>query len=275
MTVDVRSLWDFSNPALSEERFRAALDGADSDMRLILHTQIARTFGLRREFERARQELAAISADVASGGPEVQARYHLELGRSYASATHPPDLQTDETASRAREQFHRAWDVAKAGGLDNLVIDAVHMLAFVDPAPADQVKWAETALAVAVSSAQPDARRWEAPLRHNLGYGLHQMGRYDEALQQFEASLAVRRQEGADAAGTRVGRWMVAWTLRALNRIDEALAIQHALEVECAESRTPDPYVFEELELLYRLRGDEVRASHYAALRSGTAGETA
>ena len=36
-----------------------------------------------------------------------------------------------------------------------LAIDAVHMLAFVDTAPMDQLKWGEEALAIALSSSQP------------------------------------------------------------------------------------------------------------------------
>lgn len=275
MALDFRTLWDFSNPALSEERFRAALVTADPDTARILRTQIARSYGLRRDFDRARQELALVSGELDAASPEARARYHLELGRSYASATHPPESQSAETAALGRAQFERAWDVAKSAGFDNLVIDAVHMLAFVDPAPADQVKWAETALAVAVASTQPDARRWEAPLRHNLGYALHQLGRYDEALREFESAVALRTEAGADAAGTRVGRWMVAWTLRALGRMDEALALQLQIEAECEAAGTADPYVFDELEALYRARGDEARAAHYAARRAQTSGGAA
>ncbi|MFN7917039.1 MAG: hypothetical protein U0Q55_16970 [Vicinamibacterales bacterium] len=275
MAVDFRSLWDFSNPALSEARFRAELATAQGDDSLILRTQIARTFGLRRDFEQARTELALVAANLDAAGGEARARYHLELGRTYASATHPPETQTEETASIARREYHRAWEVAQSAGLDNLVIDAIHMLAFVDPAPADQVKWAEAALAVSTASSQPDARRWEAPLRHNLGYGLHQLGRFDDALVQFEAAVRLRTEGGADAAGTRVGRWMVAWTLRALNRLDEALALQLALEAECDAAGAPDPYVFEELEHLYRARGDDSRAAGYAARRAAVTGATA
>ncbi len=134
------------------------------------------------------------------------------------------------------------------------------------------MKWAETALAVASTSTQPDARRWEAPLRHNLGYALHQLGRFDEALGQFEKAVALRVEAGADAAGTRVGRWMVAWTLRSLGRLDEALAMQLQLEGECDAAGTTDPYVFEELEALYRAAGDEARAAHYAGRRARVTG---
>ena len=50
-------------------------------------------------------------------------------------------------------------------------------------------------------------------------------------------------------------------------RTDEALALQLRLERECAEAKEPDPYVFEELELLYRERGDTARANEAAARR--------
>jgi hypothetical protein len=58
---------------------------------------------------------------------------------------------------------------------------------------------------------------------------------------------------------------MVAWTLRALQRKDEALALQLGLEQENDAAGEPDVYVFEELEILYRERGDADRAAHYAA----------
>ena len=65
----------------------------------------------------------------------------------------------------------------------------------------------------------------------------------------------------------RTARWMVAWTLRALQRQDEALALQLRLEHENDAAGEPDVYVFEELEILYRERGDAERATHYAARR--------
>ena len=103
-------------------------------------------------------------------------------------------------------------------------------------------------------------------MRNNVGYALHQLGRYDEALAQFQQALALREKSG-DAGATRVARWMVAWTLRFLKRIDEALQIQLELERGNAAANAPDPYVFEELEALYRLKGDEPRAMQYADKR--------
>ena len=270
MAIDVTTLWDFSRPEVSEQRFRAALETATGDDALILQTQIARTYGLRKDFDKARKVLRSIEPHIKSAGPEVRVRYELELGRTYASATHSPELQTPSNKETARAAYQRALDQARAAELDGLSIDAIHMLAFVDTAPADQLKWAQSALTVVESSTQPAAKGWEASIRNNLGYALHQLGQYDDALTQFKAAVALR-ERGTNAEATRVAHWMVAWTLRALGRSDEALAMQLRLERECDAAGQPDTHVFEELEILYRDKGDVSRAQHYQARRTAVA----
>lgn len=226
MAIDLAPLWDFNQPEVSEERFLAALQTAVGDDALILQTQIARTYGLRQEFSKARDLLKNIEASTANAGPEVRVRFALELGRTYASATHPPQLPTAEERELARNAYISAFNIAGAEHLDGLAIDAIHMLAFVDTAPADQLKWGQEALAVVEATTQPAAKKWEASVRNNVGYALHQLGRYKEAL-----------------------------------------ALQLRLEREGDEANQPDPYVYEELEVLYRALGNEERAEHYAARR--------
>ncbi len=266
MAIDLGPLWDFSNPALSEQRFRAELVKSSGDDALILTTQIARTYGLRKDFSRAQAILKEMEPKIPAAGAEARARFALEYGRTLASATHPPETQTDATRALARSQFESALATARGAQLDALAIDAIHMLAFVDTAPADQRKWAQAALAVVEASDQPAAKKWEASVRNNLGYALHQLGQYEEALVQFKLALAIR-ERGTNAVATRTAHWMVAWTLRALKRNEEALAIQLRLEREGEVAKQPDPYVFEELEILYREKGDSDRAAHYASLR--------
>jgi tetratricopeptide (TPR) repeat protein len=266
MALDVASFWVFDKPDVSEERFRAALLTATGDDALVLQTQIARTYGLRKDFAKAREILETIADRVSNAGAEVRARYWLELGRTYASAAHPPETQTTESTALARAAYENALGVAKAEHLDGLAIDALHMLAYVDTAPADQLRWGQEALAVVEASSDPAAKKWEASIRNNIGYALHQLGRFDEALVQFNQAVALR-ERGTDAESTRSAHWMVAWTLRALGRIDEALEMQMRLERECEAAKAPDPYVYEELEILYRAKGNEDRASHYAELR--------
>lgn len=265
MAIDLASLWDFNNPEVSEQRFRAKLEAATEDDKIVLQTQIARTYCLRKDFLKAQEVLKSVASDVPAAGSEARTRYALELGRTYASAAHPPVLQTAESKTLARASYESALAIAKGANLDGLAIDAIHMLAFVDTSPADQLKWGQEALAVVEASSQPEAKKWEASVRNNVGYALHQLGRFDEALVQFKRAV-VLRERGTNAGSTRAAHWMVAWTFRALGRMEEALEIQLRLERECEAAKAPDRYVYEELEILYRARGDEVRAKHYAGL---------
>ncbi|CAG0976663.1 hypothetical protein BURK2_01608 [Burkholderiales bacterium] len=264
--LDLDALWNFREPAASEARFRAALVGATPDEVFILKTQIARTFGLRGQFETARAQLGEIAPELARTSAEGQVRHALELGRSFASAKHAAaDLSTESKAT-ARAHFARALQWARAAKLDDLVIDAIHMMAFVDTTPLEQLHWAQEALTVVEQSTQPGAKRWEASIRNNLGYALHQQQRYAEALREFEAALKLRLATGKREE-VAVARWMIARTLRAMGRHDEALVLQLRLERENDAAGLPDPYVFEELEALYHAAGDETRAATYAAKR--------
>jgi len=268
MGVDVNALWDHRDPHLSEQRFREALPNAVTpDDRLILETQIARTFGVRREFDRAREVLAGIQAKLEMAGSEVNVRYWLELGRTYCSAAHPAETQTEEARQLARDAYALAFDHARSGGLDGLAVDALHMMATVDPSPESQIEWNTKALAFMDTSKDLAAKKWEGSLRNNLGYALHLAERYDEALIEFELSSLARRRAGNEE-GERIARWMTGWTLRVMGRLDEALAIQLQLEKELQEAGSEDPYVFQELEILCRELGDLVAAEHYKSRTS-------
>lgn len=267
MTIDVSTLWDYSDPELSEARFRSALASASADEAFILQTQIARTHGLRRDFAAARQILESIEPQLQDAAAEAKGRYYLELGRAYSSATHTPESQSAEVKALARAAYLRAAELAQAGGLDALAIDALHMMAFVDSAPEEQVAWNRKAIALMQASSQPAAKQWAGSLHNNNGYALHQMGRYEDALAEFNLALAAHERSGTPG-NIRIAHWMIAWTLRALGRLDQAIAIQLRLEREWDEAGEPDPYVFEELELLYQAIGDGDKAAHYAGRRS-------
>jgi tetratricopeptide (TPR) repeat protein len=264
MAIDLRPMWDFSKPALSEERFRAALATAQGDDALILKTQIARSWGLRRDFERARAVLAEVEPQLAAAAAEAKTHYWLELGRTYASATHTEAQLTADAKARARDAYGKALEHARKARLDGLAVDVIHMYASVDTAPADQLKWADEALAIVQASDQPAAKNWEASLRNNRGYALQQLGRYEEALAELRLSLAAREKQGKPR-GVRIAHWMVANTLRLMGRLDEARDIQLRLEREWDADQEPDPYVFEELEAIYKAQGNAERAAHYAA----------
>ncbi len=74
MAIDVEELWDYSKPEESEMRFRQAISGASANDILILQTQIARSFGLRTKFDKARSILASIESDVECATAEVSSK---------------------------------------------------------------------------------------------------------------------------------------------------------------------------------------------------------
>lgn len=249
---DILALWDFDDPAASEARFRAALADSTHDAALSLRTQIARTHGLRRQFDAAHRELDAVDAELAGAGPEPRVRTLLERGRSWRSAGEP---------ARARPLFLQAEQLARTAKLEDLYVDALHMVALVQHDPEEQMAWTRRALAAALAAKDPQARRWEASLTTNLGWGLHELGRHDEALKQFRAALAARERDSAKPQRLREARWAIARELRALARHDEALALLRQLQAELAAAGDTDGFVPEEMaeNLLALGRADEAR----------------
>jgi tetratricopeptide (TPR) repeat protein len=233
--TDLTALWDFDDPAGSEQRLRAAADIAEGTDRLVLLTQVARALGLQERYD----EGYAILDDLAVEDAEVLTRSALERGRLLRSSGDP---------DAARPYFEGAAGSAREAGLDALQVDALHMFALVAPAQ-DQQRLNEEALAVARGSSDQAARDWDASLLNNIGMTYADAGDHEAALEVFEEALAARERIG-DLDTIRVARWMVAWSLRNLGRHAEALEMQHELKDELDADGTTDPYVDEEIALL-------------------------
>jgi tetratricopeptide (TPR) repeat protein len=255
-TMDVSLYWNFSDPAASEAAFRRALStAADGDDALVLQTQIARTYSLRARFEDAHALLDRLEPQLASAGAEPRVRLLLERGRTFRSARVP---------ERARPLFAEAAERAQAAGLDALQIDALHMIALVEPGTDAQLEWNRRALVLARASSDPIAQRWEASLANNIGWTLADAGRYEQALASFETALAARERLGR-TADIRSARWMIARTLRSLGRHDEALARLRDLERQGEAAGEPDGYVFEEIGENLLARHEDAAARPYFA----------
>ncbi|WP_341890769.1 TraB/GumN family protein [Variovorax sp. YR752] len=239
---DILALWDFDDPAASEARFRAALDDVAAppthDAALSLRTQIARTMSLRRRFDEAHRLLDAVDAELPGAGPEPRVRTLLERGRTWRSAREP---------ARARPLFLQAEQLARSAKLEYLHVDALHMAALLETDPHTQLEANQRALAAARAAGDPQARRWEASLTHNIGWSLHEAGRHEEALASFRDALAARQRDSARPERVREAHWMIAFELRALHRHDEALAVLRSLEGELAAAGAADGFVPEEI----------------------------
>jgi len=139
MAIDLDELWDFRNPELSEQRFTAALKEASEDQALIIQTQIARTYSMRRDYDTARKVLSQLDKSLHASSDEVRVRYSLELGCTYVSAGRVKESLDTGTLEKARSLYLESFELAKTQNLDGLAVDALHMMAFVDTEPEDQL----------------------------------------------------------------------------------------------------------------------------------------
>ena len=233
--IDPRPLWDFDDPASSGERFLAAAEQAEEPARTAWLTQYVRALGLQEKYDEANRILDTLTSD----DHEAATYLALERGRVLRSSGHPDE---------ARPHFDAAVASARDGGLEALHIDALHMVALVAPAD-EQLALNLQALEVARTATEQRARDWDASLLNNIGMTHADAGHFEAALASFEEALAARERIG-DPATIRVARWMIGWSLRNLDRRDEARAVQQALKAELDDIGDADQYVDEELALL-------------------------
>ena len=235
--MEIDTYWEYSDPAGSESRFRGALASAPGDERLEILTQIARTYSLRKRFDEAHRQLDEVEPHLASAAPRVRARYLLERGRTFNSSGDP---------ARARTLFVAAWEEARAAGIEGLAVDAAHMVAITHSGTAEAIPWNERGLALARGSNDAEARALIPAMLNNSAWDLHDMGRYAEALPQFEEALGEWSARGK-VPQIRFAKWSVARCLRSLGRFQEALEAQQALEKEYAAAGEVNRDVLEEI----------------------------
>jgi tetratricopeptide (TPR) repeat protein len=254
-SFDIDSYWEYSDPAVSEERFRAALGSAQGDLRLELLTQIARTFSLRGRFDEAHEVLNNVEKQLAGAGARPFVRYLLERGRMFNSSGEK---------EKALTFFIQAWEQAQLAHLEGLAVDAAHMIAIAYSGTPEAIDWNQRGLAVARSSQDSKARGLIPAMLNNSAWELHEMGRFAEALSSFEEAQAEWLARGMPEQ-IRIAKWSVARCLRSLGKYNEALAIQRALEVEHIAAGSTDGYVFEEIAENLAVLGEMDEARLYFA----------
>lgn len=226
------TLWDFTDPMASAERFRLAADDPSfsEEARAELATQLARALGLAGRLAEADTVLDSIGAVT----PVVETRIALERGRLRA---------IEDDADSAVPLFTKASRSAAAARVTFLALDALHMLALTDAGHEEE--WAEMAFSVLERATQPRTRRWGVALHNNLGWYLHDSERPEEALPHFERALDYAKEVGTSDQRF-IESWAIARCLRSLGRMDEALVLLQKL----AEKRPDDEYVAAELAAL-------------------------
>ena len=236
-SIEIEALWEYSDPAMSESRFRRALEGSKGDQALELMTQVARTYSLRRQFDEAHRLLDQVHVQLKNAGMAPRVRYLLERGRTFNSAG---------DKEKASKLFLHAFQQAQAAGLEGLAVDAAHMVAIAHAGTDEAISWNRRGLALARASSDVKAVALIPAMLNNQAWDLHALRRFDEALALFQEAEREWTARGR-AKQVQIAKWSVARCLRSLGRHAEALAIQRALEAEHRAAGTSDPYVVEEI----------------------------
>ena len=261
-SAEADSLLDYREFAVvtkAEKTHKTAFQALKPSEQDILMTQVARALGLQGQYAEGLEILDSIRAN-GDDDLEVAARTRLERGRI---------LNTRGDRDEARSRFQAAFDRATSAGLENLAVDALHMIAIVSP-PDEQLIANERAIALAKTANDPRARGWLPSLYNNTGWTHFEAGNLDKALKLFELALDERlKLDKPREIG--IARWAVARTLRAQDRTEDALAAQRELKgFNAAAGIFDDPFVDEEIgECLLILGRSEEARPYFAKAADG------
>jgi tetratricopeptide (TPR) repeat protein len=255
----INKLWDFSDPKLSESRFRERLSQEEKENaplveRMEILTQVARAEGLQQKFDEAHKTLDTVQATLASlGSTLVDTRYHLERGRAFNSSGNK---------EKAKEDFLKAIESGKKGGHDYYTIDGIHMMAIADE-PTKQLEWTELGIKMAEASNEDRAKLWLGTFYNNSGWTYFGLKEYQKALDLFikNEKFAESRNNVKDV---QIAKWCQAKMYRFLKQLDTAISIQRTLEKAIQDkSMEEDGYVYEEIAECLLAQGNTNDAKPY------------
>jgi tetratricopeptide (TPR) repeat protein len=240
----LRTLWDFGDLDVTDERLREQLTREDSDAgRAEVLTQLARIHGLRGDFE-AGDDLIDDATLLAGSSAVARARIDLERGRLRRSSG---DRES------ALPLFESAFAVALQAEQEFVAADAAHMAALAAPDRDGFVAWTERGVALAEENAA--ASYWLGPLLNNLGWEYHEAGEYGQALDAFERALAARERTPENPEPIALARYAVGKALRALGRSEEAAPLLEQAVAWAEGIGHPDGWYHEELAEEYAAAG--------------------
>lgn len=254
--TDFDKLWDYRKPEETEKKFRELLAKASAkdniEYYLQLLTQLARTQSLQMKFEEAHTILDDVESQLKTEMIVPRIRYNLERGRTYNSAG-----QKD----KAVHYFLDAYHLGMENNEDFYTIDAAHMLGIAEK-PADALNWNEIAIELIEKTSDERAKNWLGSLLNNTGWTYFDKGDYETAMEYFQKNV-VYHTERNHPTQLRIAKWCVARTLRAQNKIDEALKMQIDLLESVGATEANDGYGMEELGELYLLKNDIENSKKY------------
>lgn len=244
--------WDFNNPENSELKFleimKKAKEVNNMAYYLEVKTQLARTYSLRLQIDKAREILNEVKDELKEEYHRARICYYLELGRSYNSNKEPV---------KACEFFEDAMKLATEYNEENLEIDAIHMLGIAAETPKEQIKWNKLAIQKVEKSENEQVKKWLGALLNNTAWSLHDLGNYEDALNLFQKDYELRKLQ-KDKETELIAKWNIGRTYRSLNQLEKALKIQLEVQAERKDNGlSVGGYNQEELGEIYLLLNDK------------------
>jgi len=257
--TDFDKLWNYNNPEETEKKFREILAKTkmqedNKEYYLQLLTQIARTQGLQRKFDDAHETLDVVEGELEPEMIIARIRYNLERGRVFNSSG---------MKDKSVHFFLDAYHLGMENDADFYTIDAAHMLGIAEK-PANALSWNEIAIELIEKTSDERAKGWLGSLLNNTGWTYFDKGDYETAMDYFKKNVSYHTERN-NAPQLGVAKWCVARTLRAQNRIDEALKMQLELIGTDSETEAGDGYGYEELGELYLVKNDKENSKKYFA----------
>jgi len=237
--------WRYQDPLATEQVFKEyeKLLNVHDDTTLLpqLYTQLARCRSLLRDKDGSEFYLSTAYSliEVLDVHKQIvpRIRYQLEKGRL---------LNALNQEDRGSGNFLTAWNEAIANHCDFYAIDAAHMLGIVTQGD-ESLEWNFKAMRHAEQSQDMKAKSWLGALYNNIGWTLHGLKRYDEALQCFLNDEVWYRERHRHEEAL-IAHWSMAKMLRLLERPDEALRELFVIAEERKERNLPnDGYLSEEI----------------------------
>jgi tetratricopeptide (TPR) repeat protein len=242
---DLDTLWSPLDPKASETLYLALLPqaeqltGSDRAFYIELLTMIAKARGILGNIAEANiaidQAEKIFSEDRNTYRDSARIRWLLERGRLFVLA---------KTPAQARALFSQAWALAVNAGEDFFTVDIAQMMAKIEPKKLQQ-DWIDKAIQIAEDSPNKKTKSWLGGLYTTLGWQCFELRQYDKALLAFQKSLGHLRNSGTPRE-IFLARWSAGKVLRMMDRLDDALDIQRALEKELGSSAS-DGRLFEEI----------------------------
>ncbi len=258
---DLREVWDFSDPAVSETRFRQLAAEAESAGDDVFSaealSQVARTFSLRNQFGDANDLLDAVEAMSAAHHPRVAVRLLLERGRNFNSSG---------DAEAALVLFESAVPIAAEAGEHFLAGDAMHMAAIAADIAGEE-RWLQRLSDYIAREPHDGSRYWLGPMHNNLGWSYFFADQLDDAAAQFRLSGIAYAATPDKHMETLIADYALGRVLRVQGNCAEALVLQEsAFRAIAAEFDVQDEYLAEEAALCAAELGDRDRAKAWAQI---------